>query len=600
MAAEIPFYFGEPDAPVFGCWHAAAGVARDTAVLLCPSYGREEVSGHRSLRHLARLLAAQGLPVLRFDYLNTGDSADADPEGDHTQAWRRSIALALDELKRLSGAPRLAVVGLRLGALLAAGVAAQRGDVAAFVACAGVTNGRAFVRELKALQAAGGLSGAAPADQNLLESGGYALNAATREALSALDLRKLPAPPAPHLLLIERDDLPSPPAWWEPLAAAGCSVEQQRLPGYAAMMQDPHNTQVPQVLLEAVAHWLAAQAQPATAAATVPQRQVASLAGVLEQPVSVPADGTQLAGILTRPSADAGPLDAVLLLNAGAQRRIGPSRLYAALARRWAARGALVLRLDISGLGDSPARAGAADNVVYSPSAVAEAAAAVRWLRSEWPVRHCSVVGLCSGAYHALKLAVQGAPVQRVVAINPLTFFWHEGMLLDAPTSAHQVASEMARYRADFFAWQRWSKLLKGQVDLRRLGSLVWRRVLQVSRAPLRDLARVLHLPLREDLARELRQVAKAGIALHFVFSVGDPGEELLRTEAGALVGRLRRTGALVVRHVADADHTFTGAQARIRAAALLTQVVLESPSPAPAAAPPPAAAGRWQDAGGH
>jgi predicted alpha/beta hydrolase len=588
MAAEIPLHFGDPGLPVFGHWHLPSGRVRDTAVLLCPAYGREEVSSHRSLRHLALQLAAAGLPVLRFDYLNTGDSADADPCGDHCTAWRRSIALALEELKRRSGATRLAVVGLRLGALLAAQVAAQRGDVAAFVSVAGVTSGRAFVRELKALQAASRLRGAAPAQDQLLESGGYAMNAATREALAALDLRQLPAPPAPRLLVVERDDLPASSAWLQPLAAEGCAVEQRQIPGYAAMMQDPHNTQVPQALLDEVVQWLAASSQPAAHAVRLPALpQAATMDGaVLEQPVALPIGGTRLCGILSRPVRFDGPVDAVLLLNAGAQRRIGPSRLHVALARQWAARGTLVLRLDISGLGDSPPRPGAPDNVVYSPWAVDEAAAAVAWLRAEWPVRDCSVVGLCAGAYHALKLAVHGAPVQRIVAINPLTFFWHESMPLDAPMPAHHVASEMARYRANLFARERWLKLLKGQVDLDYLCALLWHRVLQLSKGPLRDLARLLRLPLREDLAGELRRIAQAGIALHFVFSRGDPGEDLLRTEAGAIVGRLRRTGALVIHHLEDADHTLTGAGARARAAALLTALVLQDRAASPPSSP--------------
>jgi hypothetical protein len=270
----------------------------------------------------------------------------------------------------------------------------------------------------------------------------------------------------------------------------------------------------------------------------------------------------------------------VLLVNAGAQRRIGPSRLYVNLSRRWAARGATVLRLDLSGLGDSGTQPGAPDNVVYSPRAVDEVAAAVQWLRGGHPTRRCSVAGLCSGAYHGLKAAVRGAPLDAVVVVNPLTFFWHEGTSLDAPMPAHHVSAEMARYRADLFARERWLRLLKGQVDLRRLWSLLWRRVLQLSMGPAKDLARLLHLPMREDLAGELRRVARGGAAMHFVFSSGDPGEDLLRTEAGAMVNRLRGQSALTLHRLADADHTFTGAEARVRFSALLTSLVLGDASP--------------------
>jgi pimeloyl-ACP methyl ester carboxylesterase len=583
MAAEpvaTPLYFGTTGEPLFGWWHAPAGTALDTAVLLCPSYGREEVSGHRTLRRLAEQLSAVGFPVLRFDYLGTGDSAGDEREGDQTAAWLRSVHAALDELKRRAVGRQLAVIGLRLGALLAAQAASQREDVSALVTLAAVTSGRGFVREQKALQAASAARGAASAEADLLESGGYAMNSATREALSAIDLKQLQRAPAPRVLAIERDDMPASAAWLESVTRAGGAVEQQRLPGYAEAMQDPHNTRVPQAMLDAVRQWLSASA---TSGAVLPMMEAASSArigSVLEQPVSVDAAGAQLSGILTSPADLHAADEAVLLVNAGAQRRIGPSRLYVSLARRWAAKGATVLRLDLSGLGDSGTQPGAPDNVVYSPTAVDEMAHAVRWLREHTQARRCSVVGLCSGAYHGLKAAVRGAPLDTVVAINPLTFFWHEGTPLDAPMPAHHVAAEMARYRANLFARERWLKLLKGQVDVRRLTGLLWRRVLQVSAGPAKDLARLLHLPMREDLAGELQRAARTGTQLHFVFSQGDPGEDLLRTEAGATVGRLQKRGALKIHRMPDADHTFTGFGARTRFAALLTSMLLASAAP--------------------
>lgn len=588
MATEpdgVAMHFGDPDQPVFGWWHAPAEPPLDIAVLLCPSYGREEVSGHRTLRHLARRLAGAGMPVLRFDYLGTGDSAGDECQGDQVGGWLRSIHAALDELRERSGHSRIAVVGLRLGALLGAHAAAQRSDVTAFASLAAVGSGRAFVREQKALQMASAARGVATSAEDLLESGGYAMNADTRDALSGLDLRQLSRAPAPQWLSIERDDMPPASPWVDPLRGYGCAVEQRILPGYAAAMQDPHNTQVPDAMIDAVVQWLSTGAMRAAGTPVVP-RQVAAvrIAGVLEQPVSVDAGGIRLAGIMSSPEG-APPREAVLLINAGAQRRIGPSRLYVSLARRWARQGVLVLRLDLSGLGDSPARPGAADNVVYSASAVDEVVAAVQWLVQR-QVSRCSVVGLCSGAYHGLKAAVRGAPLASVVAINPLTFFWHEGTPLDAPMPAHHVAAEMARYRANLFARERWLKLLKGQVNLRRIGALLWRRVLQVLAGPAREIARLLHLPMHEDLANELRHVSRAGVAMHFVFSAGDPGEELLRTQGGTMVRRLLASGTLTIDKVADADHTFTGANARCRVSALLTGLLFAPERPGMSAAP--------------
>jgi pimeloyl-ACP methyl ester carboxylesterase len=71
------------------------------------------------MRFLAGRLAASGLDVLRFDYFGAGDSG-----GETTDAtlsgWRRDIATAMDELLDMSQAQSAALVGLRLGATLAA------------------------------------------------------------------------------------------------------------------------------------------------------------------------------------------------------------------------------------------------------------------------------------------------------------------------------------------------------------------------------------------------------------------------------------------------------------------------------------------------
>jgi pimeloyl-ACP methyl ester carboxylesterase len=574
--AGLPHFFGDPDQPVFGWWHAAER-PRDVAVLVCPPFGREEASCHRALRVLAIRLAAAGLPTLRFDYVGCGDSSGDESMENLTQAWSGSIDAAIDELRRLSGARRVCLVGVRLGAALGACVAARRGDVWAYASIAAVTSGRSFVREQKILQAASVAPGSAPPEADLLEAGGYALDASTREALAAVDLKSLACAPGEKMLIIDRDDMAPAGSWVEHLRSLGAHVDHRQLPGYADMMQDPHNTRIPMQMLDALVSWLSAissvqqAAPPATALCTSCEPQ----AGIVERAVWIDAGPSRLFGIASLPAHGATPSQAVLLINAGAQHHIGPSRMYVTLARRWAQAGTLVLRLDLSGVGDSPTRNDARHNDVYSPFAADEVIAVARHVRREWRLRHCHVAGLCSGAYHGFKAAVSGAMVDNAVIINPLTFFWHEGTPLDAPLPDHQVASEIVRYRSSLFSIQPWLKLVRGDVDLRRLSAVIWRRLLQSLAGHGRDLARFAGIPLRDDLARELQQATKRQIGLHFVFSEGEPGEDLLRTQGGLLVDKLCRTGVIDIHRIAQADHTFTGASARATVMTLLTGWVL-------------------------
>ena len=573
--AAQPVHFGDESLPAFGWWHAAirAGDGRcRVPVLLCPPFGREDESAHRSLRLLAERLAAAGHPVLRFDYPGTGDAAGDAQLPRLVATWTRSIAAALDSLKAQAGCDRAAIVGLRLGALLAADVAATRADVAAFVAIAPPASGRAFVRELKALQAAAPPVGRADPSAGLLEAGGHVLTAASRDALSLLDPAALARPPAPRMLVIARDDMPCATAWTSGFAALGAAVDHECHGGFAEMMLDPHSSRVPQPLLDAVLAWLARQPAPEpVASAEVFARMPAQVGeGVIEEPVWIPVAGTRMFGILSQASRRPAPTRVVLMLNSGAQRRAGPGRLHVLLARRWAAQGMAVLRLDLPGLGDAAARDGAHENIVYPPDVVPDLQALVRHARERWPGVACHAVGICSGAYHGLQMARGRMGVDGVVVVNPLTFAWPgEGPLLE-PLPAHKVAQEMSRYRRNLFSLQPWRKLLRGEVDVSRLARLLARRVRQRAATAGRELARLLHLPLRDDLAAELAGAAAAGTVLHFVFSENEPGEDLLRSLAGRAVGRLQRQGRLHLHHLDDADHTFTGAAARERMAALM------------------------------
>lgn len=112
-------HFGQ-DQRLFGLRSEPLTRPRQTAIVICPSWGAESMRCYRGLHLLAQQLAERGYDTLRFDYSGTGDSADVEAEDAPLTQWRRDIADAAAELRELSGAPRIALLGLRLGALLAA------------------------------------------------------------------------------------------------------------------------------------------------------------------------------------------------------------------------------------------------------------------------------------------------------------------------------------------------------------------------------------------------------------------------------------------------------------------------------------------------
>ena len=118
-----PFYFGMRQRRLFGIYEPARTSSAHAAVL-CNPWGNEYIHAYRSLRQLALLLTIAGFHILRFDYYGTGNSAgdmiDADVQG-----WKADIETAMDELRHITDLQQVTLVGLRLGATLAAAVAAD-------------------------------------------------------------------------------------------------------------------------------------------------------------------------------------------------------------------------------------------------------------------------------------------------------------------------------------------------------------------------------------------------------------------------------------------------------------------------------------------
>ncbi len=130
-------------------------------------------------------------------------------------------------------------------------------------------------------------------------------------------------------------------------------------------------------------------------------------------------EGLALVGILAEPAQRDPARPAVLLWNAGLVHRVGPGRLNTILARRLAEDGFLVLRFDLSGLGDSGVRT---DGLAGSERATADLRAALDWLGAEHGTTTAILMGLCSAADQAHRAAVADARVVGLVSLDGYAF----------------------------------------------------------------------------------------------------------------------------------------------------------------------------------
>jgi uncharacterized protein len=204
-----PHFFGSSRKQLFGIHHPPkAATTRQSGIVLCYPFGDEYMRTHKAMRQLTMALARAGYHALRFDYFGTGDSAGAGEEVTVEQ-WLEDIAVAADELKETSGVPRVSLVGLRLGATLAAHVATTRSDVDDLVLWDPVVAASRYVDELMAAPFSSPGPDGAMDPQATLGAAGFPLPPLLRKGFEGLDLCRVDLTAPRRVFLVtshERED----------------------------------------------------------------------------------------------------------------------------------------------------------------------------------------------------------------------------------------------------------------------------------------------------------------------------------------------------------------------------------------------------------
>jgi alpha-beta hydrolase superfamily lysophospholipase len=606
MSADTPvrsvYLTGTTGEPFLGLLHERPTEAKATRpVLICPPFGWEEICSYRARRAWAECLAREGRPTLRIDLPGSGDSGGEPDDDGRLQSWSDAIATAARWLAEEGEHSSVASIGIGLGGLALCMALADGAPVEEIVLWGTPSRGSRLVRELRAFArlesaqlALGDERAAPPPADGSVEAGGFRLSAQSTGALEALDVTELPlhAPHPRRALALGRDGLEADARLLEHLRTVGVEVTALAGPGYGAMMAEPQEARAPLEVFAAVGAWL--RESPTEEG---PPGESPPKAGPLEEPpleeghgatarrdgagassaielelggervrertLTVEQDFGRLFGILSTPaSVAAAPLTAVIL-NAGAMRHTGPSRMWVEIARRWSARGVATLRLDLEGIGDADGDESRFSKVdeLYVPGLVDQVLAALDVLERDGVGHRFVLLGLCSGAYWSFYGALQDERVVAAFMLNPQTLFFE---------ASQETVREL---RKVFLSRSSWLRLVRGDAKLTRLATLARKLPTDLATAVRRLLSR-LGAPHEgaDPLDRALAQLEQADKRVLFVFS----GEELLHQELER-AGRMDRLEAqphVRVELIAGKDHTLRPSASRVEAHAALDRAL--------------------------
>jgi pimeloyl-ACP methyl ester carboxylesterase len=263
---------------------------------------------------------------------------------------------------------------------------------------------------------------------------------------------------------------------------------------------------------------------------------------VRETPWRIMQPFGDLFGVLAEPAAEPASGLCAVMLNAGAIRRIGPSRMWVETARRWAAMGVPTLRLDLEGIGDADGDADRFTELseLYVPRLVDQVIAALDVLQAQGAGERFVLSGLCSGAYWSFQAALRDERVAAAFLLNPKALFWDPLL-------------ETARdFRRGVLRASSWRSVLHGEVPPARFVALARQAPLAL---PRRAAARRSARRSGEDqLERAFDRLRDDGKRIQLVFSGNEPLHEEL--ELDGWLSQLDRWPNIALEMVPGRDHT--------------------------------------------
>ncbi len=258
-----------------------------------------------------------------------------------------------------------------------------------------------------------------------------------------------------------------------------------------------------------------------------------------------------LVGILARAAAEPTDRPAIVILNTGIIHRVGYNRMFVAMSRALATAGHTVLRFDFSGIGDSEPRREALAPV---DACMADLRDVLDWLERTRQISRVILIGLCSGADHAVLYGHTDARIAGLVLLDPTI-----------PTTLRHAMHFAVRRLMDPRTWRR---LFTGRS---RVFGMSWRLLRRMSRPGSRSRADPLQsIRSRRAIEQHYQASVARGIAMLAVFT-GESTRQTYREQMIDAFPGVSFGDRLRLEYFPDSDHLFSLASNR----AELTRLVL-------------------------
>jgi dienelactone hydrolase len=278
-------------------------------------------------------------------------------------------------------------------------------------------------------------------------------------------------------------------------------------------------------------------------------------------------DRKGLLGVVAAPDTPRPGAPAVVILNAGLVHRVGPFRMAVELSRRLARAGLIVLRFDQSALGDSLQRKG---GLSYEERAVVDAREAMDFLAERYEARRFIVIGLCSGAMNAHRVALADERVTGAILLDGYAY-----------RTKGYMRQMFVPHLVDSKAWRSLGRKIRAKLEkhLDRRGARVDAAADDAGEPPSErpgdDAVDIFaqDWPPLETVRRELATVLARGARFLFVYT-GGWSDYVFADQFYEMFPELTGESRVRVEFLGEADHTYMLREHREAMMAYVTRFV--------------------------
>ena len=412
------------------------GSKADRGVLICGALAHEDLCTRSSLALMAQRLAEAGVPVLRLDLTGMGQSGPLADEADAWGQWQQDVSAAAHMMRDTLGVTKLTLIGLRLGGSVLLEAAADLGvehlSVDDLVLMAPVLTGIQHLRELASF-----------ADNDL--------SADIQSSLQPIDLRRPKTCPAGNVFVMSAHRDAAMDAFEIHLETLGAKVWTSRFVHYDKLMCDPLTARVAVEAVDAVVAWTLRSVSTCQRVPVALPKAAAIRGEGWQETRHVLGCSRNLAAVLTRPApavaTQTSATSVIVVLNAGRTPSNGLGSQTLHLARTWAGLGLATLRVDLPGIGDSPAsslKPSSDASNLFGDEQRRDLGQVVDWLRAQG-LSDVSFLGIGSGAYQSFHTALEDARLDKVFLVNLPCFKWGATDVLRMASWTRSRASAMLK-----------------------------------------------------------------------------------------------------------------------------------------------------------